>query len=91
MVRRGSLLGRTAQTVARTAVIAGTATAVSGAVAGRRGAGAPPPQDIPPASDASPAGLSPDAMEQLKKLADLRAQGILTEDEFNVQKARILS
>lgn len=90
MVRRGSLLGRTAQTVARTAVIAGTATAVSGAVAGRRGAGAPPPQDVPPAA-ASPAGLSPDAMDQLKKLADLRAQGVLTEEEFNVQKARILA
>lgn len=84
MVRR-SLLGRTAQTVARTAVIAGTATAVSGAVAGRQGRGAAEP----PA--AAPAGLSTDAMAQLQKLAELRDSGILTEQEFAEQKARLLS
>lgn len=83
------LLGRTAQTVARTALIAGTATAVSGAVAGRQ-AGTAPPQGTPPATGAPPTGLSADAMDQLKTLADLRAQGILTEEEFAAQKARIL-
>lgn len=90
MARSRGLLGRTAQTVARTAVIAGTATTVSGAVAGRQ-AGAAPAQGIPPGADAPPAGLSVDAMDQLKKLAELRTQGVLTEEEFAAQKARILS
>lgn len=87
------LLGRTAKTVARTAVIAGTATAVSGAVAGRR-AGAAPASPAPAPGDqaqAAPAGLSIDAMAQLEKLAELKAAGILTEEEFAAQKARILS
>ena len=89
MVRSRGLLGRTAQTVARTAVIAGTASAVSGAVAGRQARGSQP---AAPAPDAPPtASLSPDAVEQLKKLAELRDQGILTEEEFAAQKARILS
>lgn len=91
MVRR-SLLGRTATTVARTAVIAGTATAVSGAVAGR-GQGQPPPAAPPPAAppEAAPsAGLSAEAMQQLQKLAELKSAGILTEEEFNAQKAKIL-
>jgi hypothetical protein len=92
MVRsRGSgLLGRTAQTVARTAVIAGTATAVSGAVARRHARGAAPAA-TPEADSTVPSGLSADAMDQLKKLADLRDQGVLTEEEFAAQKARILS
>ena len=46
--------------------------------------GAPPPQPAP----AAPA--QPDMMEQLKKLGELRDAGILTEDEFAAQKARIL-
>lgn len=88
---RPSLIGRAAHTAARTAVIAGTATAVSGAVAGRQAAGAaeatpaaPPPQPAPAA------GLAPEAIEQLKQLADLHQQGILTDEEFAAQKARIL-
>jgi hypothetical protein len=48
---------------------------------------APPP---PPAAPAPNQGISPDAMEQLKQLAALKSQGILTEDEFNAQKAKIL-
>jgi hypothetical protein len=87
--------------VARTAVVAGTATAVSNRVS-RRQAGrwasqeqqqyseqyAPPPQQYaapPPA--ATPAA---DPIEQLKELADLKNQGILTEEEFAAQKAKIL-
>jgi hypothetical protein len=85
--------------VARTAVVAGTATAVSNRVSRRqanRWAGqeqeqydqqqqqyaqqAPPP---PPAPAADP-------IEQLKELADLKNQGILTEEEFAAQKAKIL-
>lgn len=92
---RPSLLGRTAQTAARTAVIAGTATAVSGKVAARQaGAAAPPPAAAPAAAaeaPAAPTGLSNEALEQLKKLAELRSAGVLTEEEFNVQKARILN
>ncbi len=88
--RRPSLIGRTAQTVARTAVIAGTATAVSGMVAGRRGVASEPPDAAPPASEAS-AAMSDTAIEQLKKLAELRAAGVLTEEEFNAQKARLLA
>ena len=90
MVRRRSgpgLLGRAAQTAARTALIAGTATVVSNKVAGRPGEPAPPaPEPEPPAA----AGLSVDAMEQLKKLSELHASGILTDEEFATQKARIL-
>lgn len=85
MVRRRSgagLLGRAAQTAARTALIAGTATAVSNKVAGR--------QAEPASEPAALAGLSVDAMDQLKKLSELHASGILTDEEFATQKARIL-
>ena len=96
--RRGrpSLLGRTAQTAARTAVIAGTATAVSGKVAARQAAGAAPapaaaePAPPPAAAPAAAPGLTDEAIGKLQKLADLRASGVLTEEEFAVQKARIL-
>jgi hypothetical protein len=98
--RRGrpSLLGRTAQTAARTAVIAGTATAVSGKVAARQAAAAAPPPTAEPAAPppaaapaaAAPGGLTDEAIGKLQKLADLRAAGVLTEEEFATQKARIL-
>lgn len=95
--RRGrpSLIARTAQTAARTAVIAGTATAVSGKVAGRQAsaaqAAAPAPAaplvDIP----AGPAGLTDDSIARLKQLAELHSAGILTDEEFAAQKARLLA
>jgi hypothetical protein len=50
---------------------------------------APPPPPGPPAP-APNQGISPEAMDQLKQLADLKSQGILTDDEFNAQKAKIL-
>lgn len=102
--------------VARTAVVAGTATAVSGRVQRRQAekyAGrdaqiaadrttayqqdmsqqqpqyAPPPQpQYEPEPEPEPAG--PDMITQLKQLAELRDQGILTEDEFAAQKAKLL-
>jgi hypothetical protein len=94
--------------VARTAVIAGTATAVSNRVS-RRQANRwaeqeqqqyyyqqPPPQQYyqqppppPPMPAAAPSGG--DTITQLKQLADLKAQGILTEQEFAAQKARVLA
>jgi len=87
--------------VARTAVIAGTATSVSNRVSRRqatRWAGqeeqqqaqqAPPPQPAAPA--AAPAAGTASTIDQLKELAELKAQGILTEDEFAGQKAKILA
>jgi hypothetical protein len=81
--------------MARTAVIAGTATSVSNRVS-RRQAGrwahqdqqsdAPPPPA--PAPAAAPSGA--DLISQLKDLAQLKEQGILTEAEFETQKARVL-
>ncbi|HEU5252039.1 MAG TPA: SHOCT domain-containing protein [Solirubrobacterales bacterium] len=85
--------------VARTAVIAGTATSVSNRVSKRQGERwaaqeqqqyaqqAPPPQAAPPA--AAPAGES-SVIDQLKELGELKAQGILTEEEFAAQKAKLL-
>lgn len=92
--RRGpGLLGRTAQTMARTAVIAGTATAVSGKVAARQaGAAAAAGQNSTPAAPEQEVtgGLTQESMAQLEKLAELHKSGILTDEEFAVQKARIL-
>jgi hypothetical protein len=91
--------------VARTAVVAGTATAVSNRVSRRQANRwsaqeeqqyaaqqyqqqqyqqqyAPPPP---------PAAAAPDPVAQLKELADLKAQGILTDAEFEAQKAKILA
>ena len=85
------------RTVGRTAVIAGTATAVSGRVNRRQQAkyseqeaqaqqaAAPPPAAEPAAAD------SDDSISKLKELATLKDQGILTEEEFNAQKAKILA
>ena len=78
--------------IARTAVVAGTATAVSNRVS-RRQAGRwardyeqePPPPAAPPAPAAGN-----DVIAQLKDLGDLRAQGVLTDAEFEAQKRRIL-
>ena len=53
---------------------------------------APPPQQYaaPPPAPA-PAAPAADPIQQLKALADLKQQGVLTDDEFAVQKAKILS
>jgi hypothetical protein len=90
--------------MARTAVVAGTATAVSNRVSRRQAdrwstqadaeayqqqqmaaAAAPPPAAAP-----APAA-APDTMTQLKELGELKAAGILTEEEFAAQKAKILA
>ena len=84
--------------VARTAVVAGTATAVSNRVsrrqASRWSAQEAPPQydDYPPQQQYAPPPPAPqeDRVEQLKDLADLKAQGVLTDEEFAAEKARIL-
>ncbi|MFJ7779911.1 SHOCT domain-containing protein [Streptomyces yangpuensis] len=90
--------------VARTAVVAGTATAVSNRVSRRQAgrwqqqeyeqqqayqqqaaAAPPPPPPAPPAGDDMSSKL-----DQLQKLGELKAQGLLTEEEFAQQKSRLL-
>ena len=83
------------RTVGRTAVIAGTASAVGGRVQHRQNekwaaqeqqqyaqqaAAAPPP----------PAAPAEDPIEQLQKLGKLHEQGILTDEEFAAAKAKVL-
>jgi hypothetical protein len=79
--------------VARTAVVAGTATAVSNRVSRRQAerwnAQEAPAEAAPPQAAPAPAGES-SMIEQLKQLGELKAQGILTEDEFAAQKAKLL-
>ena len=82
--------------VARTAVIAGTATTVSNRVSrrqarrwGEQEAAAPAPAPAPAVAPAAPSTSS--VIDQLKQLGELRSQGILTEDEFAAQKAKILA
>jgi len=80
--------------VARTAVIAGTATAVSNRVSRRqaeRWAAEDQPQEQQYEQAPPPAAPAADPLEQLKQLGELKAQGILTEAEFEAQKAKILA
>jgi hypothetical protein len=92
--------------MARTAAVVGTAQATRGRVAHRQQARwaqedqaqyqsqpqpAPPqpaPAPAPPPTASAPAA---DPIEQLEKLGALKAQGILTDEEFEAQKQRILS
>jgi hypothetical protein len=81
--------------VARTAVIAGTATTVSNRVSRRQGQrwaqqeAQEAPQQAPVAPMAAPASES-SMIDQLKQLGELKSQGILTEEEFAAQKAKLL-
>lgn len=82
------------RTVGRTAVIAGTATAVGGRVARRQNAKLDQQAEQQQMAAQQPAEAAPaaeDPMDQLKKLAELKDQGILTEQEFSDQKAKILA
>lgn len=99
-------MGRLLRGIARTAVISGTATAVSGRVQRNQSArfaqsdaetaalrrqayedvsARPGPAPVPAAAPATA-----DVLEQLTILGTLKAQGVLSEDEFAAQKARIL-
>jgi hypothetical protein len=87
--------------VARTAVIAGTATTVSNRVSRRQAnrwaeqdqgspaymASTEPQQQYAPPPPAAP---QPDRLDQLKELGALKEQGVLSEEEFAAEKARIL-
>ena len=86
--------------VARTAVVAGTASAVGGRVRHRQDQRwaqqeqeqyerqAQAYQPPPPAPAASGGG---DRMQQLSELAELKEKGVLTQAEFEAEKARILA
>jgi Short C-terminal domain len=91
--------------MARTAVVAGTATAVSNRVSRRQAARwgaeeqqqayaepayaqpAPPPPPPPPPA---PAAAPDDLTTQLQRLADLHAQGVLSDEEFAGAKSRLI-
>ncbi len=100
--------------VARTAVVAGTASAVSGRVQRRQAekfagrdaqiyanreqayaqqtaAASPPPPPPPQAAPAPAASGQTAVIDQLTKLGDLRDRGILTDDEFAAEKAKVLA
>lgn len=79
--------------VARTAVIAGTATAVSNRVSRRQGErwAADEQQQQQSYDEPAPAAEAPDMMEQLKQLGELHTSGVLTDAEFEAQKAKILA
>jgi hypothetical protein len=84
--------------MARTAVVAGTATAVSNRVSRRQAqrwgaqeASYPEEQYAAPPPSAQPAGDGQSRVEELKELASLKDQGGLSEEEFAAEKARILS
>jgi hypothetical protein len=106
-IGRGGLLG----TAARTAVVAGTATAVVGGMQGRQQAKAAQAADAQAyqeqqqaaamqaaaqqavaaqqaAAPAPPAAADPIA--ELERLASLKSQGVLTDDEFAAAKAKLL-
>ncbi len=99
-VGRPGLVG----TMARTAVIAGTASATAGAVQ-RRGAQKaaaqqtaaappPPPEPAPAPPPPAPVAAAPaedDLIAKLQQLADLKAQGILDDAEFASAKAKLLA
>jgi len=87
--------------VARTAVVAGTATAVSNRVSRRQAnrwadqneqqyAQQPQYVQAPAPAPAPAASSESDTISQLKQLADLKDQGVLTEEEFAAQKAKVL-
>ena len=79
--------------IVRTAAVAGTATAVRNRVNRRQGerwAAQDAPYEQPPAPQPA-AGGSPDMITQLKELGQLHEQGVLTDEEFAEQKARLLN
>jgi hypothetical protein len=94
---RPSLIG----TAARTAVIAGTATAVSGKVAtsqhqkaaaaqAQAAAAASQAAAEQPAASAAAGGLTQEAIERLKQLGELHQAGLLSDEEFAAAKAKLL-
>ena len=80
---------------ARTAVVAGTATAVSGRVARRQAAkydqqAQPQQAAAEPAEPAEPASPEDPETAKLQQLAQLHSQGVLSDEEFAAAKAKVL-
>ena len=84
---------------ARTAVVAGTATAVSGRVARRQARKYDQPaeeeqyEDAPeqaPQPAPAPAAPQDESYAKLQELAQLHTQGVLSDEEFTAAKAKIL-
>jgi len=78
--------------------VAGTASAVGGRVRhrqdqkwARQDAEAAEPEPVSEVPQQRSAPAAPDRLQQLKELGDLKAQGVLTEDEFAREKAKILA
>lgn len=83
--------------IARTAVVAGTATRVANRVShrqsnrwARQGEGDDAEQAGPARAAPAATATRPDPLEQLRQLGDLRDRGILTDAEFAAQKTKIL-
>jgi hypothetical protein len=83
--------------VARTAVVAGTASTVAGRV-NRRQQNKWAQQDaeaqqqaVPAPQQAAPQATAADPIQQLKELGELHANGVLTDEEFAAQKSKILN
>ncbi len=95
MAPRRGLIRSAVRTAGRTALIAGTATAVSGRVANRqreanaRRHEAESAQATPDAFH-GPAANATDLVSRLHQLADLKAMGALTDKEFTAAKTRLL-
>ena len=106
MMRRGGLL----RGAARTAVVAGTATAVAGGVHHRQerrwaekdqqadweqqqqeAAQQAQAQQYAQQAEQAPAAGGDDLASKIKQLADLKAAGALSDDEFTAAKAKLLS
>jgi len=81
--------------VARTAAVAGTATAVSNRVSRRQGerwaAQEQQQYDEPAPAAPGPAPAEPDPIARLKELGELRQSGVLTDEEFAAEKAKVLN
>ena len=80
---------------ARTAVVAGTATAVSGRVARRQQQkyeqSQPAPAPAPAPAAPAPGGGEDDVVEKLQQLASLHSSGVLSDEEFEAAKAKLLA
>ena len=77
--------------VARTAVVAGTAAGVAGRVQHRQQQRwAQQAQEAPPAQAPPQAAPGDDSIQRLKELGELHESGVLTDEEFAAQKAKLL-
>lgn len=102
MRRRGGV----ARTVGRTAVVAGTATAVAGGVSRRQSKKAAAEQntqaanqqaaydqgqaDAQAAPPAAPSQGGDAGLDELQRLADMKTQGLISEAEYTAAKAKVL-